>query len=178
LLESWNFTEQSGDEVAAENRLRSDGANKELIARVAADARASPRYVINQAIRFMRKGHAPAPASLVNLSEGGALARIKAPVRAPEAAVIPPWPLRLGPGDELWLVDLIELPLSCWLIEAAVGLIRVHIHNDRRTRTPLQALLARLAGTSQQQRAEASCTPAERQRAEDTNPFPEGFWLI
>jgi hypothetical protein len=178
LLEFCNFTEQSGDEVAAEDRLRSDGANKEQTARVVADARASPRYVTNQAIRFVRKGHAPAPASLVNLSEVGALARIKAPFRAPEAATIPPWPLRLSPGDELWLVDLIELPLSCWLIEAAVGLIRVHIHNDRRTRTPLQALLARLAVTSQQRRAEASCTPAEQQRAEDANPTPEGFWTI
>jgi hypothetical protein len=128
------------DEVAAEDRLRRFGRiDKEQVAHLVADERASPRYAITRAIRFTRKGHAPAPASLVNLSEGGALARIKAPIRPAEEAIIPPWPLRLSTGDELWLVDLIEPPLPCWVIETELGLIRVHIYHDRRTREPLQA---------------------------------------
>ena len=99
----------------------------------------------------------------MNLSEGGALARIKG--RAPEEASIPPWPLRLSPGDELWMLDLIGLPLPCWLIETGVGLIRVHIYHDHKTRESLHALMARLAATCQQQRAEVSPTPPEQQRA-------------
>jgi hypothetical protein len=176
--------------VAAEDRiLRFDRTNKEQTARLVVDARASPRYAINQTIRFARAGRAPAPASLVNLSEGGALARIKAqPVGAPEAA---PWPLHLSHGDELWLLDLIELPLPCWLIEAEVGLIRVHVYDDLRTREPLRALIARLAAACQQQRAaqeastsaaqraEACPKPAEQERAaEAANPTPGGVWMI
>jgi hypothetical protein len=169
--------EPSGDEVAAEDRpLRFVRTNNEQAAHLVADARAGPRYAITQAIRFTRKGHAPARASLVNLSEGGALARIK--VRASEEAIIPPWPLRLSHGDELWMVDLIELPLPCWLIETGVGLIRVHIYHDRRTHEPLQALIARLAATCQRQRAEANPTPAEQLRTEKAAPTPEGSWII
>jgi hypothetical protein len=92
------------------------------------------------------------------------LARIK--IRAPEEAVIPPWPLRLSPGDELWMVGLIEPPLPCWLIETEVGLIRVHIYHDRRTREPLQALISHLAATSQQP------------RAEEVKPALAEFWTI
>jgi hypothetical protein len=156
--------------------LRFVRTNKEQAAHLIVDARASPRYAISQAIRFTRKGHAPAPASLVNLSEGDALARIKG--RAPEEAIVPPWPLRLSSSDELWMVDLIELPLPCWLIETGVGLIRVHIYHDHKTREPLQALIARLAATCQQQRAEASPRPTEQQRTGEPDPTPEGAWMI
>ena len=104
------------------------------------------------------------------------MARIK--VRASEEAIIPPWPLRLSHGDELWMVDLIELPLPCWLIETGIGLIRVHIYHDRRTREPLQALIAHLAATSQRQRAEANPTSAEEPHAEEAKPEPGEFWMI
>ena len=104
------------------------------------------------------------------------MARIRG--RAPEEAIIPPWPLRLKPGDELWMVDLIELPLPCWLIETGVGLVRVHIYHDQKTREPLQALIARLAATCPQQRAEASPRPMEQQGAEQPNPTPQGVWMI
>jgi hypothetical protein len=165
--------------VAAEDRLRRFvRINKEQVAHLVADERASPRYAITRAIRFTRKGHAPAPASLVNLSEGGALARIKAPIRPAEEAIIPPWPLRLSTGDELWLVDLIEPPLPCWLIETELGLIRVHIYHDRKTRQPLQALIAHLAATSQRQRAEANPTPAEQPCAEEAKPASGEVWMI
>jgi hypothetical protein len=167
------------DEVAAVDRLlRFTRINKEQVAHLVADERASPRYAITRAIRFTRKGLAPAPALLVNLSEGGALARIKAPIRPPEEAVIPPWPLRLSPGDELWLVDLIELPLPCWMIETELGLIRVHIYHDRKTREPLQALIAHLAATSQRQRAEANPTSVEQPRAEEAKAAPAECWMI
>jgi hypothetical protein len=175
--ESLMTLEPSGDEVAAEDRpLRFVKTNNEQAAHLVADARASPRYAITQAIRFTRKGHAPAPALLVNLSEGGALARIK--VRAPEEAIVPPWPLRLSHGDELWMVDLIELPLPCWLIETGVGLIRVHIYHDRRTHEPLQALIARLAATCQRHRAEANPTPAGHPGAEKAALTSGGSWII
>ena len=167
------------DEVATEDRLRRFvRIDKEQVAHLVADERASPRYAITKPIRFTRKGHAPAPASLVNLSEAGALARIKAPVRPSEDAMIPPWPLRLNSGDELWLVDLIELPLPCWVIETELGLIRVHIYHDRRTREPLQTLIANLAATSQRQRVEADPTPAEQPHAEEANPASTGVWMI
>ena len=92
--------------------------------------------------------------------------------------MIPPWPLRLNSGDELWLVDLIELPLPCWVIETELGLIRVHIYHDRRTREPLQTLIANLAATSQRQRVEADPTPAEQPHAEEANPTSTGVWMI
>jgi hypothetical protein len=169
---------RSGDKVAREDRsFRFAETNNEQAAHLVVDARASPRYATSQAIRFTRKGHAPAVASLVNLSEGGALARIK--VRAHEEEVIPSWPLRLKPGDELWMVDLIELPLPCWLIEAGVGLIRVHIYHDEKTRKPLQALIARLAETCERQRAEANRASEEQLYSDNAAGLPpKGAWII
>jgi hypothetical protein len=172
-----NLTSQWGDEVAREDRpLRFVRVNQEQAAHLVVDARASPRYAISQAIRFTRKGHVPAPASLVNLSEGGALARIRG--NAFGGAIAPPWPLRLKPGDELWMVDLIELPLPCWLIEAGVGLIRVHIYHDDMTRTPLRALIARLAAACQQQHVEARPMSAEQQPTRMTNRRSDEAWMI
>jgi hypothetical protein len=105
------------------------------------EARASPRYAIRQAIRFTRTGASPAPGSLVNISQSGALGRVK----YPEKSLIPPWPLHLRHGDELWVADLIDLPLRCWVIDVEIGLIRMHFYNDRKARPLLHALIARLA---------------------------------
>jgi hypothetical protein len=172
-----NLTSQWGDEVPGEDRpLRFVRVNKEQADHLIVDARASPRYAISQAIRFTRKGHVPAPASLVNLSEGGALARMRG--NAFGGAIALPWPLRLRPGDELWMVDLIELPLPCWLIEAGVGLIRVHIYHDDMTRTPLRALIARLAAACQQQHVEARPMSAEQQPTRMTNRRSDEAWMI
>jgi hypothetical protein len=172
-----NLTSQWGDEVPGQDRpLRFVRANKEQADHLIVDARASPRYAFSQAIRFTRKGHVPAPASLVNLSEGGALARMRG--NAFGGAIALPWPLRLRPGDELWMVDLIELPLPCWLIEAGVGLIRVHIYHDDMTRTPLRALIARLAAACQQQHVEARPMSAEQQPTRMTNRRSDEAWMI
>jgi hypothetical protein len=186
-----NLTSQWGDEVPGEDRpLRFVRVNKEQADHLIVDARASPRYAISQAIRFTRKGHVPAPASLVNLSEGGALARMRGnafggaialpwPLRLrPGDELWMAWPLRLRPGDELWMVDLIELPLPCWLIEAGVGLIRVHIYHDDMTRTPLRALIARLAAACQQQHVEARPMSAEQQPTRMTNRRSDEAWMI
>jgi hypothetical protein len=105
------------------------------------ERRQSPRYAINRPITFRRPALAAASALLINLAEGGALARIK----IPEDTFIPPWPLRLANGDELWMADLIDRPLLCWIIEIETDLVRVHIYNDHRIRPRLRALIERLA---------------------------------
>lgn len=102
-------------------------------------ATAATSYKIETAILFRRRGFLPAPGFLINITESGALTRIG----PTESNGVPPWPLHLRHGDELWLSNILEDPLYYWVLEIEGDLLRLRLFRDTGVLPSLRALIAR-----------------------------------
>lgn len=105
------------------------------------DSRIVPRYAIRRSIWFRRRGAIPVPGELLNISEKGALARVD----RSNDRYTPPWPLYLRHGDELWLYNVIDDPLNCWVVGVEQGIVRLRLFNDASLLPDLRSLIHRLA---------------------------------
>jgi hypothetical protein len=103
-------------------------------ARHASDRRAAPRHDVDYAVSFRRRGLAPVAGTVINISRGGAAVR----VHGWHIPVPSPWPIRLKHGDEVWLADLLEEPIACWVVGIEEGVLRVHFTQNEATRRKLR----------------------------------------
>jgi len=86
------------------------------------DRREDERYEAYHPISVSLPGPPPAVAgTVINMSLSGAAVRIPGwAARAPAA-----WLARLDRGDELRLDGLLDIPVSCWVIKADAGVLRL-----------------------------------------------------
>jgi hypothetical protein len=103
------------------------------------------RIMVDRAIWFRRRGAIPAPGRLLNISERGALAQVDQ-AAAPDGIC---WPLHLRHGDELWLTDVIDDPLECWVVSVERDLIRLRLMYDAGLLPELRAFMSRPAAVTQ-----------------------------
>ncbi|HQT75710.1 MAG TPA: hypothetical protein PLD10_01565 [Rhodopila sp.] len=66
-------------------------------------------------------------------------------VDKPESPYAVAWPLYLRHGDELWLWDVLEDPLACWVVAVERDLVRLRIINDAGILPELRAFLSHVA---------------------------------
>jgi hypothetical protein len=98
------------------------------------DRRGAPRHEVDYAVWIKRRGLVPVAGTMINISRSGAAIR----VHGWHVPVPGPWPIRLNHGDEVWLTDLLDQPLSCWVIAIEEGVMRVHFTLDEATRHELR----------------------------------------
>lgn len=105
------------------------------------DQGAVPRYAIHRSIWFRRRGAIPVPGELLSISEKGALARVE----RSNDRFTPPWPLYLRHGDEVWLYNVINEPLNCWVVAVERDVVRLRLFKDAGVLPDLRSLIDRFA---------------------------------
>ena len=104
------------------------------------DRRAAPRYDVYIDVWLRQDGLASVAGAVINVSRSGAAIRVHGwNIPVPSA-----WPTRLNHGDEVWLTGLLDVPLSCWAIAVADGVLRVHFSLDEPMREQLREVIAAL----------------------------------
>ncbi|WP_146101822.1 hypothetical protein [Rhodopila globiformis] len=97
------------------------------------------RIVVDRPIWFRRRGALPAPGRLLKISERGAIAQVDR-AGSPNGIC---WPLYLRHGDEVWLTDVIDDPLACWVVAVERDLVRLRLMYDAGLLPELRAFMSR-----------------------------------
>lgn len=104
------------------------------------DDRGAERFDVCQSVFIGRPGATGVTGSLISISLTGAAIRVDEWNTARAE-----WLAGLDQGDDLWLVGLLAVPISCWVVVSDEGLLRVHFSRDEAQRRHLRETIARLA---------------------------------
>jgi hypothetical protein len=104
------------------------------------DRRGAERFEVGHQIAIGLPGTSPVAGTIINISVGGAAIRIEG-WNARARAV---WLAELSRGDELWMVGLLGIPISCWVVVFEGDLLRVHFPRGGSLRSLLREVIMRL----------------------------------
>lgn len=104
------------------------------------DRRDAERYEVGHQISIGLPGTSPVAGTIINISVSGAAIRIEGWNGRARAV----WLAQLSRGDELWMVGLVGIPISCWLVVLEGDLLRVHFARGGTLRSRLREVILRL----------------------------------
>ena len=107
----------------------------------ARDRRDAERFDVNHDVTIGMPGTAPLPGTVINISVSGAAIRIAGWNSRARAAGL----VRLNRGDELWIVGMLRIPMSCWVVSFDANVLRVHFARGGAQRHQLRELIGKLA---------------------------------
>ncbi len=104
------------------------------------DRRGAERFEVGHQVSIGLPGTSPVAGTITNLSVSGAAIHIEGWNGRARAA----WLAQLGRGDELWMMGLLGIPMSCWVVSFEGDLLRVHFARDGGLRSRLREVISKL----------------------------------
>ncbi len=107
------------------------------VGRTLREQRGAPRHNLERDVLIRRRGELARAGKLMNISETGAAVRVQPPTDLATGL----WPYNLSNGDDVWLTELLDDPVSCWVIGVNHDVLRVRFAHDDTIRPQIRALI-------------------------------------
>lgn len=116
------------------------------------------RFNVCHPVFFGLRGEAPLAGQVVNLSVNGAAIHVQ---EWNWNTSLDRWMARLDQGDELLLVGLLNVPISCWVVVSDGDILRVHFASDSALRQRLHETIGGIRNAMKTRGCSGSTEPAQ-----------------